>query len=267
MGLINHLGLCTAIRSSHGIRLDNGRLLTSKLFLQYLPCLDDVDEAWANRLLFPNDPQDVPRAIELIRAIVRLAEIDPTQPPWTKSGNLPDVNVVIDFEAIKMLANILHNFVEPFINPTLSLAHQVRHISICSHLLFCQYRLNRTAFLPNPLYYDLQTAMKNIIFSIAKQLWLDSSMKFSLLDVGMDPIEVLFGMVRMCGGHNSAVNYKQGIDSLRSACDINGVYSRNPDLHRGHRRLNLTRSVLEFIIPYLVVLDYLIIATSQFTFL
>ena len=37
MRLINHLGLCTAIRSSHGIRLDNGRLLTSKLFLHYLP--------------------------------------------------------------------------------------------------------------------------------------------------------------------------------------------------------------------------------------
>jgi hypothetical protein len=140
-----------------------------------------------------------------------------------------------------MLANILHNFVEPFINPTFSLAHQVHYISICSHLLFCQYHLNRTAFLPNPLYYDLQTAMKNIIFSIAKQLWLDSSMNFSLLDVGTDPIEVLFGMVCMCGGHNSAVNYKQGIDCLWSACDINGVYSRNPDLHCGHQRLNLTR--------------------------
>jgi hypothetical protein len=60
--------------------------------------------------------------------------------------------------------------------------------------------------------------MKNIIFSIVKQLWLDSSMNFSLLDVGTDLIEVLFGMVRMCGGHNSAINYKQGIDRLRSAC-------------------------------------------------
>ena len=76
--------------------------------------------------------------------------------------------------------------------------------------------------------------MKNIIFSIAKQLWLDSSLKFSLLDVGTDPIEILFGMVRICGGHNNAVNYKQGIDRLHSACEINGVYSCNPNLHCGH---------------------------------
>ena len=111
-----------------------------------------------------------------------------------------------------MLAAIFHNFVEPFINPTLSLTQQVCHISTCSHLLFVQYCINRTAFLPNPLYYDLQTTMKNIIFSIAKQLWLDSSSKLSLLNVGTNPIKILFGMVQMCRGHNSAVNYKQGID-------------------------------------------------------
>ena len=241
---MNHvlLGMCTALRSSRGIMLDNGRLLTSKLFIRYLPCLDDVDEVKATKLLFPDDPQDVPRAVELIRAIVHLAEIDPTQPPYTRPGMIPDIDVVIDFEAIKMLANILHHFLEPFINPTLSLSQQVSHISTCSHLIFCQYRLNRAAFLPNQLYYDVMTTMKNALFCIAKQFWLDHTSKFSLLDVGTDPIEILFALVRMCGGHNSAVNYKQGIDRLRSACDISGVYSRNPDLHQGHRRLNMSRS-------------------------
>ncbi|KAI5980753.1 hypothetical protein EDD15DRAFT_2381342 [Pisolithus albus] len=234
--------VCTALRSSHGILLDNGRLLTSKMLLHYFTWLDDVDEDHANKLLFPDDPQDVPRAVELIRTIVRLAKIDPTKPPYIDRDGIPDVDTVIDFEAIKMLAQILHHLLEPFVDTTLSLSQQVSYISTCSHLLFCQYRLNRAAFLPNQLYYDITTAMKNIIFCIAKQLWLDSSSKFSLLDVGTDQIEVLFALIRMCGGHNSAVNYKQGIDRLCSACDISDIYSRNPDLHRGHRRLNFTRS-------------------------
>ncbi|KAI6008633.1 hypothetical protein PISMIDRAFT_690710 [Pisolithus microcarpus 441] len=234
--------ICTALRSSRGILLDNGRLLTSKIFLRYFTWLDDVDEDQANKLLFPDDPQDVPRAIKLIHTIIRLAEIDPAGPPYTKHGEIPDVDAVIDFEAIKMLAQILHHFLEPFTNTALSLSQQVSYISTCSHLLFCQYRLNRASFLPNQLYYDIMTTMKNLIFCIAKQLWLDSSSKFSFLDVGTDQIEVLFALIRMCGGHNSAINYKQGIDRLRSACDISGVYSRNPDLHCGHRRLKLTRT-------------------------
>ncbi|KAF8835723.1 hypothetical protein BDN67DRAFT_1015278 [Paxillus ammoniavirescens] len=184
-----------------------------KIFM-YLPCLDGVDEAKANKLLFPDNPQDVPCAIELIQGIICLSEIDPTQPPYTRPGMIPDINVVIDFEVIKMLTNILHHLLEPFINPSLSLSQQVSHISACSHLLFCQYRLNRTAFLPNQLYYDVMTAMKNIMFCIAKQFWLNHSSKFSLLDIGTDPIEILFVLVQMCGGHNSAVNYKQGIDRL-----------------------------------------------------
>ena len=67
MTLANHIkGLCMAICSSHGIRLNNERLLMSKAFLHYLPWLDGCDEMKANKLLFPNDPQDVPRAVELI---------------------------------------------------------------------------------------------------------------------------------------------------------------------------------------------------------
>ncbi|KIO02068.1 hypothetical protein M404DRAFT_47472, partial [Pisolithus tinctorius Marx 270] len=222
--------------------LNNGRLLTSKTFLCYFTWLDDMDEDQANKLLFPDDPQDVPHTVKLIWAIIRLAEINPAKPPYTQYGGIPDVDAVIDFKAIKMLAQILHHLVEPFINPALLLSQQVSYISTCSHLLFCQYHLNRASFLPNQLYYDIMMALKNVIFCIAKQLWLDSSSKFSLLNVGTDQIEVLFALIWMCGGHNSALNYKQGIDHLRSACNISGVYSQNPDLHCSHHRLNLTRS-------------------------
>ncbi|KAI6109750.1 hypothetical protein F5141DRAFT_1063906 [Pisolithus sp. B1] len=131
--------------------------------------------------------------LELIRTIIHLAKINPTKPPYTDHDGIPDVDTIIDFEAIKMLAQILHHLLEPFVNPTLSLSQQ--------------YRLNRAAFLPNQLYYDITTAMKNIIFCIAKQLWLNLSSKFSLLDVGTDQVEVLFALIWMCGGHNSTLNF------------------------------------------------------------
>ncbi|KAI6010796.1 hypothetical protein F5J12DRAFT_692322, partial [Pisolithus orientalis] len=186
--------------------------------------------------------QDVPHAIEFIQAIVCLTEIDPTWPLYTRHGGIPDDNAVINFKAIKMLVHILHHLLKLFINTTLSLSQQVSYISTCCHLLFCQYQLNHASFLLNQLYYNIMMAVKNIIFCIMKQLWLDSSSKFSLLNVGTDQIEILFALICMCGGHNSAVKYKQGMDHLHSACDISGVYLHNPDLHHGHHQLNLMHS-------------------------
>ncbi|KIJ08501.1 hypothetical protein PAXINDRAFT_22785, partial [Paxillus involutus ATCC 200175] len=186
--------------------------------------------------------QDVPHAVELIRAVVQLGQIDTTKPPYTRPGQIPDVDAIIDIEAISLLGTILQNLLEPFVNPSLSLTEQICHLSTATHLLISFYRIHRTAFLPNPLMYDTMTMIKNIIFCAAKQLRLDAGSSFFLPDVGTDAIETLFTYVCMCGGHNSGINYKQAIDRLCSARDISGVYARNPDLHRGHRWLNLTRS-------------------------
>jgi hypothetical protein len=46
----------------------------------------------------------------------------------------------------------------------------------------------------------------------------------------------------MCGGHNSAFNYRQVVDRLGSAQDINLIHACNPDLHHGHWCLNLRHS-------------------------
>lgn len=80
------------------------------------------------------------------------------------------------------------------------------------------------------LYYDSQTLFKNIIFCISKQQQLGPNTIFALLDVGDDPIELLFAFLRMCGGHNSAINYKQSLDRLGAARDIGRVYACNPDI-------------------------------------
>jgi hypothetical protein len=113
--------------------------MNAKKLEHHLTWLDDCDTEKAKRLLYPDNPQDVPRAIELMRAVTRLGRIDPTKPPYTPFGQIPDVDVYIDFETIGMLGDLFHNLLESFVNPSLSLTQQVTHLSTFTHLLFTFY--------------------------------------------------------------------------------------------------------------------------------
>ncbi|KAJ6582641.1 hypothetical protein DFH09DRAFT_1076515 [Mycena vulgaris] len=115
------------------------------------------------------------------------------------------------------------------------------HVSGLSVLL-ALFRVSRTQFMSNQLYGDAQTMVKNAVFSLAKQNALDPTQPFYLFHVGDDPLERLFGKLRMLGGHNSAMNYAQAIDRLGHAADLQGAFMRNPDLDQGERRLNMSRS-------------------------
>ncbi|KAG1764692.1 hypothetical protein EV702DRAFT_1182567 [Suillus placidus] len=176
----------TVLRSCNGIHLNNGRCINSTMLHRYLTWVDNVDEKRATALLYPDDLQDVPRAVELMSA--------------------------------------------PFIKISLSLTEQAISLSRFAHLLYACYHNQRRSFIPNQLYYDSQTLFKNI------QQQLDPNAIFCLLDVGDDPIELLFAF------QSSAVNYKQSLNRLGAARDIGGVYASNPDIMRGPRRLNLSRS-------------------------
>ncbi|KAG2131071.1 hypothetical protein DEU56DRAFT_740233 [Suillus clintonianus] len=224
---------CTLLRSRAGMHLNNGRCINATMIERYLVWLPDVDESRARKLVYPNDPQDMPRAVELVGAVIKLASLP----------NIPDdVNVIADFDAIKLLAEILRSLLNPFIDVNLSLTEQVVHLSRFTHLLFACYRDQRRGLMPNQLYYDSETFAKNAVFCILKQQKLDPSEHFFFLDVGDDALELKFAFLRMCGGHNNAMNYKQVLDRLGAARDIGGVYARNSDLSHGHRRLNLKRA-------------------------
>ncbi|KAG2033317.1 hypothetical protein BDR03DRAFT_872207, partial [Suillus americanus] len=158
--------------------------------------------------------QDVPHAVALMNAVISLGNIDPTLPPYTLEGTEPDANVIADFDTIKIPSHILHSLLQPFINIMLSLTEQVILLCCCAHLIYACYRNQCRVFMPNQLYYDIQTLIKNILFCITQQQKLDPTQPFTLLDTGDDPIELLFTFLHMCGGHNSAVNYKQALDHL-----------------------------------------------------
>ncbi|KAH7918867.1 hypothetical protein BV22DRAFT_1023900, partial [Leucogyrophana mollusca] len=229
--------VCTLIRSPGGITLDNGRIINSNMLRHHLSLLPGSDDTSAQKLLYPDDPQDIPCAVELMNAIICLGELD-----GSASTNNGDVGAAADIAAIKSLAALLEALLRPFIDISLSLTKQVQFLSKASHMAFSFFRLHRHAFMSSQLYGDTQTMIKNAMFCIAKQQKLNPRAHFFLGNLGDDSLELLFARLRMIGGHNSAMNYQQAIDRLNAATDIDAAFMRNPDRDSGHRRLNLNRA-------------------------
>ncbi|KAG2125172.1 hypothetical protein DEU56DRAFT_873149 [Suillus clintonianus] len=184
--------LCTLIRSPTGIVLNNGCVINTMMLSRYLVWLPAYDEASIMKLLHPNDPQDVPRAIELMQTIHTILN----------NSFSTDIDTHADLVSITLLSNIIESILVPFINPNLSLTEQVHYLSRYAHLTFTIFRVHQHSFMPFQLYYNTQTAIKNIIFTITKQQVLDLYTSFFL-----------------------GCSYAQAIDRLGAAKDIDGHLS------------------------------------------
>ncbi|KAH7926994.1 hypothetical protein BV22DRAFT_1103933 [Leucogyrophana mollusca] len=226
--------VCTLIRSQAGITLNNGQIIGAAVLSRFLTWLPGHDDASVQRLLHPTDPQDVPRAIDCMKAIIKVSKI--ALPDDT------DVCTLSDMAAIRQLGSLLEALLLPFIDTSMSLSQQIESLSTYAHLAFVFFRCHRRAFMSPQLFGDSQTMVKNMIFCVAKQQQLDPTEPFFLGDVGTDGLEQSFGRMRMAVGHDSSPCYQQSLDRLSAGCDIDAAFLRNPDLDPGHRRLKLTRS-------------------------
>ncbi|KAL0960227.1 hypothetical protein HGRIS_011861 [Hohenbuehelia grisea] len=223
----------TLIRSQSGIVLNNGRAIMPCHLARYLVHVPGQDSISVQRLLNPDDPQDVPQAIDLMDAIIRLRDV---------TMDLPDLNTAANLDALRILSHILESILDPFRNVNFTLTQQVASLSKYAHLAMSHFCEHRLLFMSNQLYGDSQTMVKNAMFCIAKQQNLNATLLFYLFDLGDDRLEKLFGRCRMLGGHVSGMNYRQGVDRLGHAVDIDNIHCRHPDLDPGQRRLNMTRS-------------------------
>ena len=131
-------------------------------------------------------------------------------------------------------------FLDAFTSVDWDLSEQVVSLSKYAHICFELFHSHPVNFMPNQLYIDSQTCVKNVIFCIAKQKILDDSKPFYLFMTGDDRLENLFGLIWMLGGHNPNCTFKQLVDRAGASIDINDVYSRNPNWDKGHRRLKIT---------------------------
>ncbi|KAJ7442126.1 hypothetical protein FB451DRAFT_1105911 [Mycena latifolia] len=225
--------ICTLLRSAAGMVLRNGRVINPAMLSRYLVRLPGQSSDSVKNLLFPDDPQDVPRAVELMQTVIEIGAYDFGQ---------VDAETAADLDSIRLLGEVLKAILEPFTNPAMSLTEQMTKLATYAHLTFTLFRGARLGFMSNQLYGDSQTMVKNAMFCLAKQQKLDPTKPFYLFQVGDDPLEKLFGKLRMFGGHNSAMSYMQAIDRLGHACDLQSVFMRQPDLDQGQRRINMSRS-------------------------
>ncbi|KAG0700353.1 hypothetical protein DFH29DRAFT_807752 [Suillus ampliporus] len=201
--------ICTLIQSPAGIVLNNGRVINSMVLLCYLVWLPAYDEEAVVKLLYPDDPQDVPHAMELMQAIVKFCK---HQQHAINDSFSTDIDTRADLNSIALLSALIESILLPFIDVSMSLSDQMKSLSCYSHLAFAFFHAHRRSFMSYQLYYDIQTTIKNAFFCLAKQQCLDPHVPFFLSDVGDDPLELLFGCTRMIGGHNSAFSYAQALD-------------------------------------------------------
>ncbi|KAJ7872498.1 hypothetical protein B0H14DRAFT_2344661, partial [Mycena olivaceomarginata] len=222
-------GICTLLL----IVLNNGCVINSAMLARYLTWLPRHSSESVHKMLYPHDLQDVPRAIELLEAVVAVGEMD--------YGNM-DANTCADMDALQLLGSVVKAILEPFTNVHMNLTKQITSLSTFAHLSFTLFRVSRTQYMSNRLYGDSQTMVKNAIFCLAKQQILDPTQPFYLFQVGDDPLKRLFGKLRMLGGNNTAMSYSQAIDRLGHASDLQGAFIRNPDLDQSEQRLNMSRA-------------------------
>ncbi|KAJ7742339.1 hypothetical protein DFH07DRAFT_750546 [Mycena maculata] len=223
----------TLLRQPSGMCVDGGHVVNPSFLGQCLLLLPQYDEKSVFLLLNPGDGQNVPKALDLIESIIALRDV---------KAPAHDVGLASTLESVRLLGYVLENLALPFIDPNLSLSDQIQMLSTYAHLSFILFREYRLDFMSNQLYGDTQTTIKNIVFNVAKQQLLDPNGIANANDDGDDPLEGHFGFMRMAGGHNSAMTYKQGVERNGWACDIQGVYARWPHLHRESHRRSITRT-------------------------
>lgn len=219
-------GVCTTLRSVLGILIDDF-IFTRASLSRLLSLIPGMTDEVINDLFDPNDHQNVPKAVKLLQAIASIpSKVDP-------AGLAP--TDLKQFHLCKVLSAVIHSFVEPFINITLSLSDQVKLLAEHAHLIFALFRRHTTSFMPNQLYADTMTSIKSIIFCIAKQQILDPTAPFRLCHAGDDRIENNFAEMRT--GDKTNWDILEFADQQGSAVVRNEIYSRHRNWDRGHRRL------------------------------
>ncbi|KAH9852083.1 hypothetical protein C2E23DRAFT_203440 [Lenzites betulinus] len=218
----------TLVRNPKGILIFE-TLLTSQNVFEHLRTLPGMTSEKARQLLDPADKQNVPKAINLLQSLLMLKE---TPVPAALPSQTHRQHVLL------FLAQTLGFFFLPFISVNMTLSEQVRSLATYAHLTATLWIRHRTKFMTGALYADSQAIIKNIILTIARLQLVDSNLPFHIILEGTDRLEGLFGDCRT-QDHSRNFDAQQLSEKLAISALIQGIFERNPDLDRGHRRLSL----------------------------
>ncbi|KAF8055318.1 hypothetical protein FPV67DRAFT_1789064 [Lyophyllum atratum] len=240
--------LCKLFCTRDGLLIDSV-VLNKGVLAAWLERLTDVD--WSENTIFsllntdsstlerihtllsPKDAQDVPRAIKLLNLTADLRNLD-------SSGFDPSERKT--HCALSLLGEMLEALVEPFVNPGFSISQQITSLIKFAHILCALFLKHESAFMPHHLYNDLQCMVRTAIFRVAHTKVLDPQRKVLLCLLGDDVLEVLFGRIRMIGGHSPNVDVDEFRNRCASALRLDGIFQTYMSWERRPDRLKLKRS-------------------------
>jgi hypothetical protein len=95
-------------------------VINPAMLARYLTRLPQQSPESVHKMLYPHDPQDVPRAIELLETVVAVGELD--------YGDM-DANTCADVDALRLLGSVIKVILKPFTNVHMNLVHRTNHVS------------------------------------------------------------------------------------------------------------------------------------------
>ena len=175
-----------------------------------------------NGLLNPADKQDVPKALELLKAVWELPCTDgcSNKPGWAAQC-----------QALYIFGQVCYMLVCPFIDVTLSLRQQLEHLSAVSHLLLILFRANprKGHFMPTQLYSDIQVMIKNVYFCVAKAKVDPNITHFYAILLGTDRLEVTFSILRTIVGNDANADTLQLTTQLSHISEVQNILALHPE--------------------------------------
>ncbi|KAF8155394.1 hypothetical protein B0H34DRAFT_849557 [Crassisporium funariophilum] len=217
----------TLLQNPQGF-LVHDTLVTATDIVQHLAALPDMSVEDASSLLTPTDRQNVPKAVSLIQHLQLVQGLPAPLHPGGQNSR----------DKVNFMSKMLGHFVLPFITIEMSLSQQLESLSTFSHLAVAMFIIHGVACLTGALYADAQSIVKNLFLTVARLQITDLTLNFYILMEGTDRLENLFCECRT-QDHSRNFDIEQLGQKLSVATLINAAFERNPDLNRGHRKLNL----------------------------
>ncbi|KAJ6575900.1 hypothetical protein B0H10DRAFT_1837435, partial [Mycena sp. CBHHK59/15] len=182
-----------------------------------------------DKLLNPNDRQDVKLMYDLLSTIAMLPEALETDTPAFRNTR----------RVLCLLGSLYRHILEAYTNIWLSLHEQLVHMSAAMHLMLAIYQKEAGWFVPSQTYFGFMTTGKNVFFCVAKTQIDDPSGCFWIIGPSTDPLELTFGKVRTITGSDSNTDMFQLPGRLTAAVTCDNIMAEHPDWSRGPRRLRL----------------------------
>ncbi|KAF6746419.1 hypothetical protein DFP72DRAFT_1076427 [Ephemerocybe angulata] len=180
-------------------------------------------------ILNPEDKQDVRLAFDLLKAVSSLPRTtENTNPSFVKAR-----------EAIWIFGQLLHHLLLPYICVELDLDEQLEHLSAATHLAMFLYHTSGKECLPTLLYADIMIMVKNAYFCVAKAKVDNPDGSFSLILLGTDRLEELFGNLRTMIGNDSNLDILQASWRLAGTAEVANILAKYPQWDRPPRRLKI----------------------------